>query len=128
VRPGRGAGGDRPATVERERAGDGAAANRSGFVGAVVVGVLSLALIGGLWLAARGAPSAAGVPTLAPPTATLTTRERFGVQVFPTVGAIIRRQPAPSAEAGRLPVIGAGGRGTAQPTASAVPTPSSRGD
>ena len=41
--------------------------SKRGFIGAVVIGIVSMAIVVVLWLAARGAPSAGTDPTLVPP-------------------------------------------------------------
>lgn len=96
------------------------ASAKSGLRGAIVVGLLSLGLIGGLWLAARGAPSAAIDPELLPATAgpaSPAAGERFGSEQFPTVRAIIRRAPERgSSEASAILGWGAPGRVPREPT------------
>lgn len=82
----------------------------AGLRGAVVVGALSVALIAGLWLVSRGGPSAAADPTFPVPAPTVSARERFGLEIFPTARAVLRRQPAPRV------II------SARPTATKVPT------
>lgn len=88
----------------------------AGLRGAVAAGGLSLVLIGGLWLASRGAPSAASDPSLVPPStvpaATPGPGERFGLDLFPTARAVIRRPPAAVATAGMATrTVGGEGRG-----------------
>ena len=64
---------------------------RTEIARAMVVTGLALALIGGLWLVARGAPSAGRDPAFVSATATMTIRERFGLKVFPTAASGVRR-------------------------------------
>jgi len=92
-------GADEPGAPAAGRAARGRPA--AGPRGAALVGAVSLALVGGLWLAARGAPSAGHDPTPPAPTPTVSTEDRFGFDVFPTARAVIRRQPVrllPAAE------------------------------
>ena len=76
---------------------------RSGGAAFLAVSVGALLVIGGLWAAAREAPSAKVARVVAPTPTVTSVRGPFGPEMFPTARPMTPRRPTPAAPAWGLP-------------------------